>query len=61
MAGWGAYVKHRDIFISNLAIYLCTIDVCCATWALTKHAHKKRVAAHTKMEINMPNITYRDR
>ena len=31
------------------------------TWILTKQARNKLAATQTKMEISMPNITYKDR
>ena len=71
MAGWAAYVKHRDIFKSNLAICLkrevynsCVLPAMtygAETWALTKQAQNKLAAAQIKMERSMLNITYKDR
>ena len=70
MAGWAAYAKHRDIFESNLAICLkrqvynsCGPAMTCGadTWTLTKQAQNKLADTHTKMEISMLNITYKDR
>ena len=71
MAGWAAYVKHRDIFKSKLAICLTTqvYNSCvlpamtygAESWTLTKQAQNKLAAAQTKMERSMLNITYKDR
>ena len=71
MAGWAAYAKHRDIFISNLAICLkrqvynsCVLPAMtydAETWTLTKQAQNKLAAAQTKMERSMLNTTYKDR
>ena len=71
MAGWAAYAKHRDIFKSNLAIFLkrqvynsCVLPAMtygAETWTLTKQAQNKLAAAQTKMERSMLNITYKDR
>ena len=71
MAGWAAYAKHRDIFKSNLAICLkrqvynsCVLPAMtygAETWPLTKQEQNKLVAAQTKMERSMLNITYKDR
>ena len=71
MAGWATNAKHRDIFKSNIAICLkrqvynsCvlpTMTYGAEIWTLTKQAQNKVAAAHTKMEISMLNITYKDR
>ena len=71
MAGWVAYTKQWDIFKSNVAICLkrqvynsCVppaMTYGAETWTLTKQARNKLAAAHTKMEISMLNITYKDR
>ena len=65
-----AFAKHRYIF-KSLAICLkrqvCNSCVLPAmtygaeTWTLTKEAQDKLVAAQTKMERSMLNITYKDR
>ena len=71
MTGWAAYVEHRDIFKSNLAICLnrlvynsCVLPAMtygAETCTLTKQAQIKLAAAQTKMEISMLNITCKDR
>ena len=67
MAGWAAYVKHQDIFKSNLAICLkrqvynsCVLPAMtygAETWTLTNQAQNKLAAAQIKMERSMLNIT----
>ena len=67
MAGWEAYIKHRDVFKSNLAIWFkkhvynsCVLPAMtygAETWTLTKQAQHKHAAAQTKMERIMLNIT----
>ena len=71
MTGWAAYVEHRDIFKSNLAICLnrlvynsCVLSAMtygAETCTLTKQAQIKLAAAQTKMERSMLNITCKDR
>ena len=71
MAGWAAYATHQDIFKSKLAISLernvynsCVLPAMtygAETWTLTKQTQNKLVAAQTKMERSMLNITYKDR
>ena len=67
LAGWVAYVKHRDIFKSNLAISLkrqvynsCVLPATtygAEILTLTKHAQDKLAVASTKMERSMLNVT----
>ncbi|MEG7522734.1 MAG: hypothetical protein M3H12_06490, partial [Chromatiales bacterium] len=70
-AGWTAFAKHHDTFKGNFGtclkreIYnsrvLPAMTYGAETWTLTNQAKNKLVAAQTKMEISMLNITYRDR
>ena len=71
MAGWAAYAKHRAILKTNLAICLkrqvynsCVLPAMtygAETSTLTKQAKNKLVAAQTKMERSILNITFKDR
>ena len=71
MAGWATYTKHRDIFKSNIVIYLkrhvynsCVLPAMkygTNTWTLAKQAHDKLAAVQTKMERCKLNITNTDR
>ena len=70
-AGWTAFAKHSDIFMDNIGTCLkrqiynsCVLPAMtygAETWALTTRAKNKPVAAQTKKERSMLNITYRGR
>ena len=59
-AGWTAYAKHRDIFISNFAIclkrkvynsyVLPAMTYGAETWSLTKQAQKKLAVAQSRRQ-----------